>query len=142
MLGKPGFSYEMYSLPQEIEVWYIIPAIRKEIATCLIREHKITYARVGEILGLTKAAVSQYLNNRRAGKITLPEQARKQVAKSCVKIVKGKSNAVKEILDILKFIREKDLPCRVCEKHDNGALVGCKEIRIKRDYIDKWGLKT
>ncbi len=40
----------MYSLPQEIEVWYIIPAIRKEFARVLVEDHKLTFERVGDIL--------------------------------------------------------------------------------------------
>ncbi|PJC44447.1 transcriptional regulator, partial [Candidatus Pacearchaeota archaeon CG_4_9_14_0_2_um_filter_39_13] len=32
----------MHTLPQEIEVWYIIPAIRREMAMCFSREHKIS----------------------------------------------------------------------------------------------------
>ncbi len=64
----------MYTLPQEIEVWYIIPAIRKELARCLIQDHKITYEKTGNIMGITKSAISQYIRNKRA---TKTEQKRK-----------------------------------------------------------------
>jgi len=131
----------MYSLPQEIEVWYIIPAIRRQLSMCLINDHHVTYERVGKLLGITKAAVSQYLKNKRAAKIELPKDAVEEVCKSCKLIVVEKRTAVHEISRILAFIRKHDLPCKVCDKHENGVLEGCKEIRIKRDFIDKWNLK-
>ena len=125
----------MYTLPQEIEVWYIIPAIRKELASCLIRNYSITYEKVGEMMGITKAAVSQYLSNKRAAKIKLPENALKEVCKSCELIVAKKKNTSQEILRVLKFIRDKNLPCEVCDKTTQGVLDDCKVIRLKHISI-------
>lgn len=130
----------MYTLPQEIEVWYIIPAIRKKLATCLIIDHKATYQKVGDLLGITKAAVSQYLKNKRAAKIILPSVLDKEIMKSCSTLLKDKSNSVKEIDRILKIIVKKDLACEVCEADKEGSLKNCKQIRIKTDYIKKWDL--
>ena len=62
----------MYSLPQEIEVWYIIPAIRKELARLLTGSYGMTFEKAGELLGVSKAAVSQYLSNKRASKFKVP----------------------------------------------------------------------
>tara|TARA_Y100000310_G_scaffold345603_1_gene467141 strand:- start:7524 stop:7913 length:390 start_codon:yes stop_codon:yes gene_type:complete len=124
----------MYILPQEIEVWYIIPAIRRELARCLIVEHKITYEKAGKILGISKAAISQYLKDKRAAKIKLHHRAIKEVCASCKRLVKGTSSTVKEITKILEVIRKSDLPCEVCGKLRDGILTDCKEIRIK-DYI-------
>ena len=59
----------MYLLPQEIEVWYIIPAIRKELAKLLTQKYELSYDKAGVILGVSKAAISQYLSNKRANKI-------------------------------------------------------------------------
>lgn len=44
----------MYNLPQEIEVWYIIPAIRREFARVLTEKYNLTYEKTGEILGVSK----------------------------------------------------------------------------------------
>ena len=120
----------MYTLPQEIEVWYIIPAIRRELAKCLIRDHKLTYEKVGEILGISKAAISQYLKNKRASKIKLHEKVDKEVCISCSRITKGKTDAVKEITRVLEMIRKKQLPVEVCDKKLEGVFHDCKEIRV------------
>jgi len=125
----------MYTLPQEIEVWYVIPAIRRELASCLIRNHGITYEKVGEMMGLTKAAISQYLSKKRAAKIKLHENALNEVCKSCMLIVAKKKHTSQEIMRVLKFIRDKNLPCEVCDKSTQGILDDCKEIRLKEINI-------
>jgi uncharacterized protein len=104
----------MYTLPQEIEVWYIIPAIRRDLSKCFIKDYGITYEKVGKILGISKAAISQYLKNKRASKIRLHERVQEEICKSCKKIVEGKSDSVKEIQRILKFIRQNELHCEIC----------------------------
>ena len=101
-------------------------------------DHNATYQRVGEILGITKAAVSQYLSNKRAAKVILPKELDKEIMKTCSTLLKNKSNSVKEIDRLLKIIVKKDLPCEVCD--GTGDLKNCKEIRIKRDFIKKWNL--
>ncbi len=120
----------MRALPQELEVWYVIPAIRKELAKCFINDYKISYEKVGNILGISKSAVSQCMKNKRAAKIKLHEKSLKEVCKSCESIVKKGNRANREIMRILQFIREKNLPCEVCDKRTNGVLEGCKEFKI------------
>jgi len=129
----------MYTLPQEIEVWYIIPAIRRELARCFVKDHKITYKEVGEMLGLTKASISQYLAGKRASKIKLHKKALKEVCKSCELLVAKKRYTNIEIIRILKFIRDENLPCEVCDKKTQGVLEDCKEIRL-RDIDLKLGM--
>lgn len=124
----------MKILPQEIEVWYIIPALRKEIAVCLVNDFKYSYEKVGKELGISKPAVSQYVKNKRASKIRLPVKIKEEIMKSCRKIRKGKSSSKAEIIKILEIIRKKNMPCEVCGKHEAGILKDCKEIRIG-DYV-------
>lgn len=122
----------MFTLPQEIEVWYVIPAIRRELAKCLINSHNVTYEKTGRILGISKAAISQYVSSKRAAKIKLHEKALSEVCSSCNLIVEGKSDAVKEITKILNLIREENLSLEVCGKIKDGVLENCREIRIQR----------
>ena len=124
----------MYTLPQEIEVWYIIPAIRRELSKCLIKDYGVTYEKVGNMLGISKAAVSQYLKNKRAARIRLHLKVHDEVCKSCSKLENGKSDAVKEISKILKFIREKELHCEVCGDFVDGVHQDCEEV--KANYQD------
>ena len=121
----------MHILPQEIEVWYIIPAIRRDMAKIMTSEYQTSYERTGEIIGITKAAVSEYLNNKRAAKIKLHEKAFEEIRNSCKKLVDGKSDIVKEIQRILDVIRKKKLHCMRCGTLIMGELHDCKELPYK-----------
>jgi len=120
----------MHYLPQEIEAWYIIPAIRKEVSRCLIEEYGISYSRVGEILGVSKAAISQYLKGKRASKIKLPKELGPKINSACRLFAKNKSDAVSEISRLLEFIRKKKLSCFICDEIRDGVLDKCKEINF------------
>ncbi len=118
----------MYMLPQEIEVRYIIPAIRRDLAIEFVRGLGITYKSAGEILGITKVAVFQYLSGKRASKIKLHPKVSIEVKKSAKRIIERKSYAVKEIKYLLKFIQKKKLHCEVCGKIIDGKLHNCKQV--------------
>lgn len=125
----------MHTLPQEIEVWYIIPAIRKEMAICFSREHKISYDNIAKIMGLTKTAISQYLAGKRVERIKMHPKALDELKISCNRIVKNKSIAVKEISRVLDVIKRKKLHCEMCGKMIDGVLHDCKEIKIPEEMI-------
>jgi len=120
----------MYFLPQEIEAWYIIPAIRKEIASCLVKDYEISYERVGNLIGVSKAAISQYLKGKRAAKIKLPKEVSTKVMHSCKLLINDKSSSATEINKLLDFIRNKSLKCCICSKLREGVLEDCKEIKF------------
>ncbi|MBM3234337.1 transcriptional regulator [Candidatus Pacearchaeota archaeon] len=121
----------MYSLPQEIEVWYIIPAIRRELAKILISNYDMTFEKAGRILGITKAAVSQYLSNKRAGKFKIPENIKREIEKSAEIISKDEKKAVHEIQRLLKLIRERGCECEACRKYNPEILKLCN---CKKSY--------
>jgi uncharacterized protein len=116
----------MYLLPQEIEVWYIIPAIRKELSRLFVKKHSLTLEKAGAILGISKAAVSQYLSNKRANKLKLPESIKKELVKSSEIILKDHKKAIKEIQRVLKVMRAKKCECEVCEKYNPEIKSICK----------------
>ena len=120
----------MLTLPQEIEVWYIIPAIRRELSIWLTRDARMSYEKVGQILGISKAAVSQYINGKRATKIKLHERAEEELRRNCQSLAERKSNSVKVITDVLRFIRKNKLHCERCGGMVDGKYHDCKEIKI------------
>jgi predicted transcriptional regulator len=116
----------MYSLPQEIEVWYIIPAIRKELSRIFSKKYGLSFEQAGKILGISKAAVSQYLSRKRANKFKLPEEVKKEIEKSATLIIKDNKRAVSEIEKILRSIRERKCSCSVCRKYNPEILNLCR----------------
>ncbi len=120
----------MHTLPQEIEVWYIIPAIRREMAICLSKEYGTSYDEIAVIMGLTKSAISQYISGKRVERIIMHPGALKEVKISCKRIAKRKGNTTREILRILDVIKKKKLHCEFCGDVIDGRLHNCREVKI------------
>lgn len=115
----------MYNLPQEIEVWYIIPAIRKEFAKILTKKYKLTFEKTGEILGVSKAAISQYLKKKRASLLRFPKKIKKEIETSSERIVKNNNIALREIIRILNLTKKSGCSCSVCRRFNKGILKQC-----------------
>jgi len=115
----------MYLLPQEIEVWYIIPAVRKELAKLLTKKYGLSYEKAGAILGVSRAAVSQYLSNKRANKIKLCAEVKKEVTKSAKILAGNPMMALSEIQRILKVMKDTKCSCEVCKKFNKDVLNFC-----------------
>lgn len=116
----------MYVLPQEIEVWYVIPAIRKELARSLVDNHEFSYEKAGALLGISKAAVSQYLSNKRANKIKFPPVVMKEIEKSADRIAKNSKKTLIEIQRLLGVIKQKKCSCDLCKKYNPEIMKYCK----------------
>jgi len=115
----------MYNLPQEIEVWYIIPAIRKELSKVLISEYKLSYEKTGNLLGVSKAAISQYISNKRANNVKLSDGIKKEVKKSAGIMAADPKSAIFEIQRILEVMKNTNCSCNVCKKYNKGVLDYC-----------------
>jgi predicted transcriptional regulator len=51
--------------PCEKVFWHVLPGIRKEISITLMKNYGLNQKQVAELLGMTPAAVCQYLSNKR-----------------------------------------------------------------------------
>ncbi len=91
--------------PCEIVVWYLLPSIRKELGELLVRELKMRQKDVSERLGLTQAAVSQYLRRKRGRSVELSSVVRLKILSLAEKIIR---NEVKPV-EIMEEI------CQICE---------------------------
>lgn len=80
------------TMPQDIEVRYILPAIRRELARILIQEHKLSQKEAARILGLTEAAVSQYRHSKRAKEAVFSDKVVGEIKASADKILAEKDN--------------------------------------------------
>lgn len=86
-------------------------------------------------MGLTKAAISQYIAGKRVERIKLHPKALDEVKISCNRIVKNKSSVVKEISRVLEIIKKKKLHCEHCGQMIEGELHDCVEIKIPEAAI-------
>lgn len=97
-------------MPQEIEVWYVLPALRKAIAKEL-KEQGLSQTKIASLLNVTKAAISQYFKNSRASNIDLTP-IHKEIVDASTRI-KNNSNTVKELNQLLDLVRRTKLICEI-----------------------------
>ena len=108
--------------PQEIEVWYVIPAIRSEIAKEL-KVFGLSGVKIAQILGITNAAVSQYLNKKRAKDVIFPENIKSMIKDELPGLQKNPEVLRAIIQKITKEIRNTGL---LCEYHKRYCDIGEK----------------
>lgn len=108
---------EMESTPQEIEVWYILPAVRKEIAANL-KKQQMRQKDIAKLLGITESAVSQYFKSKRAKKVVFGEEMKKEIENSSTKIKNNPNSVNFEVQKLLKIVRDKKILCETHKKLD------------------------
>lgn len=114
----------MERLPQEIEVWYIIPELRKELATALNKKG-MKQGDIAKVLGITGAAVSQYISKKRGGKIELCKEIKNEIKKSANELFKTKKSANPEIQKILAKMKTDQHICECHKKIDKTVDCDC-----------------
>lgn len=105
--------------PQEIEVWYIIPALRRKFSRCMVRKHGLSQRETASLLGITESAVSQYVNRKRANEVSLGCEIARKTDNSVRRIIKGKSNFIKETQKMLSIAKNNGILCKVHKKFDD-----------------------
>lgn len=113
-------------MPQEIEVWYLIPALRREIASVLIKDHNLKQKEVAAILGITESAVSQYIKSKRAHELKFTAEEIAQIKKVAEEVIKDKSNVMKYMYDLCTAFRGSHSVCELHRKYDKKIGKECK----------------
>jgi predicted transcriptional regulator len=98
--------------PQEIEVWYIIPAIRREMAS-IMKRHGLKNNEVAKALDISDAAVSQYGKSKRGCEVIFPKEVKKRIELASERIMRDPSKLVKETQAVCDLVKEKKILCKV-----------------------------
>src|SRR3989344_5184961 len=109
--------------PQEIEVWYILPAIRRELAKHLINSG-LKQKEVAVKLGVTEAAVSQYMKDKRANEIAFDVTIKKAIEKAAKRLIIN-NNVMREITRINDAMRKNKSICKIHHKYDKNLPEHC-----------------
>ena len=112
-------------MPQEIELWYLIPGIRRELAKSFIEKHGMSQKKISEILNITESAVSQYLKSKRGSEMKFDENEMKMIEESAQKIVDKKLEANKEIYDLCVKFRGSPSLCEFHKGRDSTVDSDC-----------------
>lgn len=112
--------------PCEIIMWYILPSIRKEIAKALIKNHGLNQKEAAKRLGITDAAISQYLSAKRGKvKITDPDILR-DIKISAKRIIEGKEgDVIRETCRICGLLRKSKIFSDICKVHLDDLTFAC-----------------
>ena len=73
--------------PCEIMVQKVLPSIRAELARNMMAEHECTQQKVAETLGLSRAAVSQYVSEKRGAEIDFSEDTKEVIGNLAVELL-------------------------------------------------------
>ena len=114
----------MKSLPQEIEVWYLIPALRRELAKILISDFGMNQKQVSKTLEITESAVSQYLKAKRGSEIKFSEEDIKKIKETATNIVE-KGNSSQELYKLSTKFRGTEAVCDLHKKEDKTISKNC-----------------
>jgi uncharacterized protein len=97
--------------PQEIEVFYVIPALKKYLSVAM-KEKGMKQNKIAELLSIKDATVSQYLSKKRGNKVEFDETMLKEINES-VPLIKDKLSLLKEIQKLLRRVKETREICRI-----------------------------
>ncbi|MGN0177708.1 MAG: transcriptional regulator [Methanobrevibacter sp.] len=94
--------------PCEIVVWYVIPAIRSELAKELLNLG-MKQKEVSEIMDITQPAVSQYITDKRGSGIKLEDNVRDMIKEFAFKLYQNEATKADLISTTCKICRHVEL---------------------------------
>jgi len=111
-------------LPSEIESKSLIPALRAIIAKKLANEHKIREDQISKMLGVTQAAISNYIRGTRGDpelikKLLAEKQVSEIIIEICDNIATDKSytpSTLAKFIGLCNYIKSSLL---ICDIHHN-----------------------
>ena len=112
-------------MPQEIEVWYILPAIRREMAKIMINEYHLSQRDAAKILGLTEAAISQYVHETRAKDVNFDKKTYQLIKESTKKVIEDEKELLNELYKLSDFMKRSELVCQIHKKYDHSIPNSC-----------------
>ncbi len=105
-------------LPQEIEVFYVIPAIRRELAKALVRKG-ITQRKIASIFGVTEACVSNYFNTKRGAEVKLSNDIKAIIYSGADSLIKNNSCFISIIQRACREFKKTEALCTLHRKLEN-----------------------
>jgi uncharacterized protein len=104
-------------VPCEIILWHILPAIRKEFARGLMKNYGLNQEQVAELLGITPAAVCQYLSNKRGYYKLTDDDILYEIEKSTsILFHNGSESIVTETCRVCTIIKSKGIVEKIEEE--------------------------
>jgi len=113
--------------PCEMVVWYIIPAIRSELAKDLLKLG-MKQKTISELMDITQPAVSQYLTDKRGSGIEFKDDVKELIQEFANDLNEGtatKVDIIPRTCHICKRIKTEDVLCQI-HKEKGQVPADCK----------------
>jgi predicted transcriptional regulator len=117
-------------MPQEIEVWYVIPALRRELAKSFVKDHKMSQKKAAEMLGITEAAISQYLKDKRGGELKFKKIELDEIKKAASKVAKNPEDMMEVLYGLCVYFRNEKVICRMHKCKDKTLPKNCSACSL------------
>jgi len=114
----------MHYMPQELEVWYILPAIRSQLAKALLKKG-LNQTEISKKMGVTRGAVSHYIMHKRANALRFNQKLLKAIDKSAA-VIAAKGNFIAETQKICELVKKEIGLCAI-SKQLGLAPADCRE---------------
>ena len=101
--------------PQEIEVWYVLPALRKELALAL-KQKGLKQNEISKKLGITESAISQYFKRKRANEVSFNKKIKQEIKNAAEKIIKNNS-LISEIDRLCRIVKKENVLCDIHRRY-------------------------
>jgi hypothetical protein len=111
-------------LPQEIEVWELLPAIRKALSKVFVNDFKLSRKEAAKLLHITEPAISQYLREKRANKLKFGYKVGREIHISAERVLKG-DPLYKEINRISRLHEVRKQVCKIHRDSDTNIPRNC-----------------
>ena len=97
--------------PQEVEVFYVLPALRKEFAVAF-KANGDSQTKIAKMMGVTDAAVSQYLKEKRAMNVKFTQEVKAKIKKAAFRI-KEQAQFIFETQQLLNGFLQDRTTCKI-----------------------------
>ena len=117
-------------IPCEVVVWYLLPTIRKELSKKLVSDFGFSQSKVARTFGLTDAAISQYLKNKRGENIVVTADpnyyiVEDQLALSSKRIAEEGVDFAAEVCNICLSFKKSGILAKIYEIEFGSKLPAC-----------------
>jgi len=109
------------SMPCEVAVKSLVPAIRALMAKELTQTHKLKQDETARLLGITQAAVSKYTSQIRGRALNIEKirEAHAMTLDMTNLLAKGqisRTELVKKFCSVCRVVRQKGAMCQLCKR--------------------------
>jgi predicted transcriptional regulator len=111
-------------MPQEIEVWYLIPALRRELAGIFIKRHGMSQKKAANLLRITESAISQYLKSKRGNGLKFSRNDLAAIKRAANEILNGR-DSMRIIYELCVKLRKSKVICEIHRSRNKGIEKSC-----------------